>query len=71
MEEDHDGLLGRFAGECVGNSISPELHAHEADRRVRDELGESHQLEVEGAQRIVGVLASLRQGVAYQVGVIV
>jgi hypothetical protein len=71
MEQNHDRFFGRLSRERVGNRISPELHAHHTDRRIRDELGKSHQLEVEGAQGIVSILTALWQGVADQVGIVV
>lgn len=71
VQQDHDGLLRRAPGEGAVDGVAPELHAHLADGGVRDELGEAHELEVEGADRIVGVLPGFGDEVANQVRVII
>lgn len=69
VEEDHDGLLWRAPGERVVDGIAPELHAQVADGRVRHELGEAHELEVERAKGVVGVSSRWRYEVPDQEGI--
>ena len=71
VQEDHYGLLGGPPSEGVVHGIAPELHTHLADGRVRDELGEAHKLEVEGAEGVIGILSGFRNEVANQVRVII
>lgn len=67
MQENGDGLLGRIASKGLVDGIAPELHAHEAYRGVRDGLGESGELEVEGSQGVVGILGGSRDELAQEV----
>ncbi len=71
VEENHDGLFGRAAGKSVSDGIAPELEAQLTDGRVRHELGEAHELEVERAKGVVGVSSRFRDEVSGQEGIVV
>ena len=55
-EENGDGLLGRGAGEGLGDVVAPELEAHRANGRGGDGVGYAVGFDVEGADGDMGGL---------------
>ncbi len=70
-EEDAYRLPRRLAGKCVVDRVLPELDAQLADHGVRDRLWETHQLEVQVTEGVIGTSNPFRDELPDQIRVII